>query len=456
LRGAEESCSLVGNILLIWACKLLSRVSKILIERIIKFWKFHNMNAKTIKTRILSATAVALLGALVSSGGHAASDVRTLVITNQPLPSILQSGENDAFKDIGTVKSLEKTSPVRVSKPKEVGEDASPMDDYLIEVETATTRRVAQLQTEYQRLESSLNDLATEIKSMQQAGRVSAKDYYASVAEIQTQLQGGTTPGNPRLLAKLKEAQENLEGLSNSISKFNTFAVKVGDVSSVASFLMQSVQATYGLSGAVPEDHERLDELEDSISNMVTVIERLLNTTNEEITRASGYLAAERRNLRTLALAVANGDVYGANISNRLYSQVNQGMFPVTSNGADTNMSSSAGFTGGAPSMMATPSEPKPLVVVKFDRPDVSYEQALYTAIGEAKDKYPGARFEIVAVDPGAGNAAQRAIEAAKAKRNAERVLRSMVQMGVNANDVVVSNASRQDARTSEVHVLIR
>ena len=189
---------------------------------------------------------------------------------------------------------------------------------------------------------------------------------------------------------------------------------------------------------------------------MVTVIERLLNTTNEEITRASGYLAAERRNLRTLALAVANGDVYGANISNRLYSQVNQGMFPVTSNGADTNMSSSAGFAGGASGMMATPSEPKPLVVVKFDRPDVSYEQALYTAIGEAKDKYPGARFEIVAVDPGAGNAAKRAIEAAKAKRNAERVLRSMVQMGVNANDVVVSNASRQDARTSEVHVLIR
>lgn len=413
------------------------------------------MNTKTIRTRILSATAVALLGVMMSASGYAANDVRTLVITNQPLPSILQSGENDAFKDIGTVKSLEKTSPVRVSKPKEVGEDASAMDDYLVEVETATTRRVAQLQTEYQRLESSLSDLASEIKSMQQAGRVSAKDYYASIAEIQTQLQGGTTPGNPRLLAKLKDAQENLEGLSNSISKFNTFAVKVGDVSSVASFLMQSVQATYGLSGAIPEDHARLDELEDSISNMVTVIERLLNTTNGEITRASGYLSAERRNLRTLALAVANGDVYGANISNRLYSQVNQGMFPVTSNGGDTNMATAASFSG-ANASMAAPAEPKPLVVVKFDRPDVSYEQALYTAIGEAKDKYPGARFEVVAVDPGAGNAAKRAIETAKAKRNAERVLRSMVQMGVNGNDVVVSNASRQDARTSEVHVLIR
>ena len=259
-------------------------------------------------------------------------------------------------------------------------------------------------------------------------------------------------------------AQEKLENLSDGISRYNTLAIRIGDTSSIASYLMQSVQATFGLSGAVQEDHAGLKELEDSVANAIVIIERLLTTVNEEITRSSAYLAAERRNLRTLSLAVANGDVYGANIANRLYTQVNQAMFPVTERPEAESMAGTTSLAGSVQNaslstanMGAEPlSDARPLVVVRFDQPNVSYEQAVYSAVSEALDMSPDAQFEIVAVDPGAGNAARRAIEAARSKQNAEKVLRSLVQMGVNANTVKMSTASNPEARFSEVHIRIR
>jgi hypothetical protein len=71
-------------------------------------------------------------------------------------------------------------------------------------------------------------------------------------------------------------------------------------------------------------------------------------------------------------------------------------------------------------------------------------------------EKYPEARFEIVAVHPEEGNAAQVAIETTKSRRNAERVLRSLTQMGLPMDKVDVSYAGSNNADSSEVHIYIR
>jgi len=41
-----------------------------------------------------------------------------------------------------------------------------------------------------------------------------------------------------------------------------------------------------------------------------------------------------------------------------------------------------------------------PLVVVKFDHPDVDYQQILYAALNQALQNRPGANFQVVAVSP--------------------------------------------------------
>ena len=108
------------------------------------------------------------------------------------------------------------------------------------------------------------------------------------------------------------------------------------------------------------------------------------------------------------------------------------------------------------PSAPPAPSNPKPLVKIKFDQANVDYEQPVYNALNEAMKKYPSARFELVAIEPTGGNAAEAAIESARSRRNAERVLQTLTQMGLDQDRLDLATAQSSDATTSEVHIYIR
>jgi hypothetical protein len=95
-------------------------------------------------------------------------------------------------------------------------------------------------------------------------------------------------------------------------------------------------------------------------------------------------------------------------------------------------------------------------VKIRFDRPDVSYEQPVYSAVNEALRRYPDARFELVAVHPSNGNPAETAIESAQARRDAEKVLRSLTQMGLSLDRIDLSYMPSADAATDEVHLYVR
>ena len=77
-------------------------------------------------------------------------------------------------------------------------------------------------------------------------------------------------------------------------------------------------------------------------------------------------------------------------------------------------------------------------------------------AVNEAMQKYPNSRFELIAVTPSSGNAAQVAIESTRARRNAENVLRSLSQMGVDVNKIDLSTSQSAEAKSNEVHIFIR
>ena len=89
------------------------------------------------------------------------------------------------------------------------------------------------------------------------------------------------------------------------------------------------------------------------------------------------------------------------------------------------------------------------MIKIKFDRPDVDYTQALYMSVNEAMEKYPTSTFELIAVSPGAGNPAKLAIESAKARRNAEKVLRTLV-LDIQHPDVLAKPADIKKAQANE------
>ena len=63
---------------------------------------------------------------------------------------------------------------------------------------------------------------------------------------------------------------------------------------------------------------------------------------------------------------------------------------------APTRATAGLGFTPGR----------QPLAVIRFDRPDVPYQQALYSALSETLDRMPTASFDIGAIAPKRGTPA--------------------------------------------------
>jgi hypothetical protein len=94
--------------------------------------------------------------------------------------------------------------------------------------------------------------------------------------------------------------------------------------------------------------------------------------------------------------------------------------------------------------------------VIRFDHPDVDYQQVLYAALNQALQTRPNAGFEVVAVSPTRGNAASVQIAQTTAKRHAQEVMRSMTDMGVPAARMGVASATDPGAAGSEVRVFVR
>ena len=94
--------------------------------------------------------------------------------------------------------------------------------------------------------------------------------------------------------------------------------------------------------------------------------------------------------------------------------------------------------------------------MIRFDRPDVPFQQAMYNAVSEVLDRRPGATFDLVAVSPGRGGAARVSLETNKARRNAENVMRSLVDMGLPPSRVAMSATTSDNATTNEVHLYVR
>jgi hypothetical protein len=392
-----------------------------------------------IGTILLSGAAIMLGTTSISTNANAQNNRPALIITDDPLPAEL--------------KSRVYNHPIQ--GPQIDANQVSGSTYYNDGMETVVGRKINELRDEFFILQSTVADLAERLAYIEQEGQNLSASYYADIATIYTQLQIGTTPGNPRLVEKLTNARSSVETLGDNIANLNNIAVEVTQSASMAAFLLESTEAAYTLSGAIEEDHIKLAQLEDAISSIVVVIDRMLKNVNDDITRTVTYLNTERDNLRTLSMAINSGDLFGRSLSRRLYSNAAPANpKQVTSLGQHAPVSYQVQREGQPynPDL----SESRPLVKIRFDRSNVAYEQPLYQAVNEAMGRYPNARFALVAVHPSKGNAAQVAIESTKARRNAEKVLRSLSQMGLSMEQINLSYAPSDNVPSNEVHLYIQ
>ena len=91
-------------------------------------------------------------------------------------------------------------------------------------------------------------------------------------------------------------------------------------------------------------------------------------------------------------------------------------------------------------------------MVIRFDRANVPYEQALYQAIKRALERHPETSFDLIAVTPSGGLKKS----ASDSRRNAEMVLRSLTNMGLPTSRIRLSAMTNASSHSNEVHLYIR
>lgn len=298
---------------------------------------------------------------------------------------------------------------------------------------TAVGQRAGQLREESSRLQGLVASHGQSLQQMRGENIDAAQRYQTLVGQINARLQVGTTPGNPILTSQWAQAQGELDRFAANIGTLSQLSGQVGSNASLGSYLLESVRNAYALSGALEDDHRQLAIVEDEVNRTMVSIDRMRVELSEDIARQSAYVSRERTNMTTLASAIRSGEFYGPGLAARAFN---------------------AGPTARAAAPL--PSGSRPLVVIRFDRNNPNYEQALYTAVNRALELRPQATFDIVGVAASGGGGGGAAIATANVRRQSEQVMRSLIDMGMPSQRLRMSASTDPGLTANEVQVFVR
>lgn len=305
---------------------------------------------------------------------------------------------------------------------------------------TLVGEKARQLRGDLEGLTSRLGERQSALQAVRQGNLEQSQRYFATLAAMNARLQSGSTPGNPVLVAQWNEAQGSLDRMNEDVGRLNKLSTVVASDAAYAAYLGDATRAAFSLSGALEEDHRALARLQDDTNRAQVSVERLLSDISDDVARQSAYIAAERRNLTALSVAIKTGEAFGGG--------------SLASRSAGFGLPSSPQQT--ANNAIAGQMERRPLVTIRFDRSNVNYEQALYNAVSQALERRPDASFDLVAVAPTRAAAGGSSLASSTVRRQAEQVLRSLTDMGLPPNRVNLSATSSVTAESNEVQLFVR
>lgn len=367
--------------------------------------------------------ASAAPGTLDNDNGEATAQAPSAAPTRSAVQSQPLSAAPGTLPEQGPAPSSSMISSMAAITPVQIEQGSN--------TGTAVSGTIGNLRAQVMTLEDHIAANAQRLAGLHGMASENSTAYHEAKARITARLQVGTTRGNPELVAEWNQAQSALDQLTVNINSLNTLGGDVANDSSTAHYVLDQISATFNVSGAVDEDHRQLSVLEDETNQTIILIDRLLKNVSEDVQRQTAYAANERANLTTLAAAIKNGELYGAELGTPMLA-------------SQTSNVSQVAYSG------------TPLVVIRFDHPNVDYQQILYAALSQALQSRPGAGFSVVAVSPTRGTVEAVQLAQTAAKRHAQEVMRSITDMGVPASRLAVASSTDPNATASEVRVFVR
>lgn len=363
-------------------------------------------------------------GSLLMLGGCAFS-------SDALFPSLVGSSSQEAYNaekngiDSADLPMLGSSSfePLEVSKGGDTG--------------TFVGQKVISFRNELTQLQNAIRTNNSELQKIRTAVISNASQYHKTVGAIEAKLQVGTTPGNPQMYALLQSAQNNVQQMNVNSNALQQLSARVTSDASVVNNLLDSIRATFSISGAVDEDHRQLRILQNETNQTAILINSLLNEVNSDVSRQIQYNETANSNIVQLDSAIKHGSYGVSNVP------LSAPMPVITSASRTAPASFNADNTAVAG---------KPLFVAKFNKGNVNYKDGLRRAVNAAKAKKANVVFEVVAVTPISGGASARS----NAQNQATTIFQEIVNMGVNAERVSLSSRTNAEASSPEVQIFVR
>jgi outer membrane protein OmpA-like peptidoglycan-associated protein len=178
-------------------------------------------------------------------------------------------------------------------------------------------------------------------------------------------------------------------------------------------------------------DRDQLNRLRGEVGQTAGALDTLVNSLSSESAQNAAFIAKERASLASLGLQ--------------------QGPSPSQRAATPATPSSPAGTPTAAVATPAKPATKPAFVTIKFDRPSVTYREALAAALKQALVRRPDAAFDVVGVT---ASAAQEAQDLVKAR--AEDVSRTMMELGVQATKIGIDSVRERNVTSDEVRIFVR
>ena len=325
-----------------------------------------------------------------------------------------QTAENHYSANAGIVLGSTNFEPVNVSEVSNTG--------------TFVGQKVMTFRGELSQLQNSIRANNAELQKIRSSIINNALAYHNTVAEIETKLQVGTTPGNPHMFEKLAKAENNIQVMNTNSAALNQLSAKISADTANTDYLVEAIRSAYSISGAVDEDHRQLRILENEAGQTSILMHSLLNEINSDINRQQQYVKTANSNIANLSSAIRVGS-FGVNNAPISKSPL---MTPMASN-MNQNVAETPSFAGD-----------KPLFAVRFANKDVNYKDGLKKAVANAVAKKKNVVFDVVAVN---------SLQSSSANEYASKIFQEVIGLGITADRVNIS--SKVDALADYPSVMI-
>lgn len=323
--------------------------------------------------------------------------------------------------------------PIKVSRVSDMG--------------TIVSQKVIAYRNELKELQESIRHNNTELQKVRSSVIDNAIAYHNTTAAMEAKLQVGTTPGNPIMYQMLQKTQGNVVIMDENANTLNKIYNQAVSDMSVVTNLQESIRATYGVAGAVDEDHTALRTLENETNQTSLVINSLLSEVGNDYSRQVEYTNTARRYLASLDSAIKIGS-YG--VSNpHIPAPIASSYLPAT----QTTPVSSQPLTSASKAQNAASGvSGKPLFIAKFNNENVNYKDSLHQTIKAAQNKNNKLSYEVVAVAPiNASNSTKEL-----AQRQAAEIFEEMIGAGISPDKVDILSKSSERATGAEVQIFVK